>query len=210
VASGWLAANALGSHRGSAWTSPASRGLRGETATITKPRTCRASTARPHSASGSPARVAARFELVKDELYRTRWVVYAKRPFGGPEQVFRYLGRYTHRVGLSNGGSSRSAIVIFRTHGEQTATLAPDEFLRRFLLHVLPKGFVKIRRYGLMAASNVTTRLAAPPSPPRSRSAVEQSLPRIRHQPRHRRQRRSPAGAEEADEVRRACRRSCG
>lgn len=104
-----------------------------------------------------------RFERLKDKLYRTRWVVYAKRPFGGPEQVFRYLGRYTHRVGLSNRRlvSLDDRGVTFRTHGEQTVTLAPDEFLRRFLLHVLPKGFVKIRHHGLMAASNVSTRLAA-------------------------------------------------
>ena len=92
-----------------------------------------------------------------------RWVVYAKRPFGGPEQVFRYLGRYTHRVGLSNRRlvSLDDRGVTFRTHGEQTVTVAADEFLRRFLLHVLPKGYVKIRHHGLMAASNVPTRLAA-------------------------------------------------
>jgi hypothetical protein len=127
----------------------------------------------PASSLADPAR----FERVKDKLYRSRWVVYAKRPFGGPEQVFRYLGRYTHRVGLSNRRlvSLDDRGVTFRTHGEQTATLAPREFLRRFLLHVLPKGFVKIRHHGLMAASNVTTRLAVarrllerdlPPAPP--------------------------------------------
>ena len=104
----------------------------------------------------------ARFERMMDKLHRTRWVVYAKRPFGGPEQVFRYLGRYTHRVGLSNRRlvSLDERGVTFRTHGEQTVTLAPHEFLRRFLLHVLPKGFVKIRHHGLMAASHVSTRLA--------------------------------------------------
>jgi hypothetical protein len=104
-----------------------------------------------------------RFARVKDKLHRTRWVVYAKRPFGGPEQVFRYLGRYTHRVGLSNRRlvSLDDRGVTFRTHGEQTVTLPADEFLRRFLLHVLPKGYVKIRHHGLMAASNVPTRLAA-------------------------------------------------
>jgi hypothetical protein len=104
----------------------------------------------------------ARFAHIRDKLYRARWVVYAKRPFGGPQQVFQYLGRYTHRVGLSNRRfvSLDERGVTFRTRGEQTATLAPDEFLRRFLLHVLPKGFVKIRHHGLMAASNVTTQLA--------------------------------------------------
>ena len=104
-----------------------------------------------------------RFARLRDRLYRKRWVVYAKPPFGGPEQVFRYLGRYTHRVGLSNRRlvSSDARGVTFRTRGEQTATLAPHEFLRRFLLHVLPKGFVKIRHHGLMAAGNVSTRLVA-------------------------------------------------
>jgi Putative transposase/Transposase zinc-binding domain len=116
-----------------------------------------------------------RFEHVKDKIHRVRWVVYAKPPFGGPEQVFRYLGRYTHRVGLSNRRlvSLDERGVTFRTHGEQTVTLAPDEFLRRFVLHVLPKGFVKIRHHGLMAASHVQTKLArarrllgnAPPDP---------------------------------------------
>lgn len=104
-----------------------------------------------------------RFARVTDTLHRTRWVVYAKRPFGGPEQVFRYLGRYTHRVGLSNRRlvSLDDRGVTFRTHGEQTVTVAADEFLRRFLMHVLPKGYVKIRHHGLMAAGNVTTRLVA-------------------------------------------------
>ena len=104
-----------------------------------------------------------RFARLRDRLYRKRWVVYAKRPFGGPEQVFRYLGRYTHRVGLSNRRlvSADQRGVTFRTRGDATATLTPVEFLRRFLLHVLPKGFVKIRHHGLMAAGNVPTRLAA-------------------------------------------------
>ena len=98
---------------------------------------------------------------MRDKLYRTRWVVYVKPPFGGPEQVFRYLGRYTHRVGLSNQRlvSLDARGVTFRTRGANTVTLAPDEFLRRFLLHVLPKGFVKIRHYGLMAPSHVATSL---------------------------------------------------
>jgi hypothetical protein len=104
----------------------------------------------------------ARWGRLRDKLYRHRWVVYAKPPFGGPEHVFRYLGRYTHRVGLSNRRlvSLDARGVTFRTHGERTVTLPPHDFLRRFLLHVLPKGFVKIRHHGLMAASNVPTRLA--------------------------------------------------
>ena len=103
------------------------------------------------------------FDRLRRRLYRKRWVVYNKPPFGGPEQVFRYLGRYTHRVGLSNRRlvSLDARGVTFRTRGEQTVTVTPDEFLRRFLLHVLPKGFVKIRHSGLFAPSHVSTKLAA-------------------------------------------------
>lgn len=88
-----------------------------------------------------------------DTLYRTDWVVYAKRPFGGPEQVLSYLGRYTHRVGISNQRlvSLDEQGVCFRTKGGGKLTLLPQEFIRRFLLHVLPPGFVKIRHYGLWA-----------------------------------------------------------
>jgi hypothetical protein len=103
-----------------------------------------------------------RFARLRDKLYRKRWVVYCKPPFGGPEQVFRYLGRYTHRVGLSNHRlvSLDERGVTFRTRDSGTVTVSPNEFLRRFMLHVLPKGFVKIRHYGLMAPSNVATKLA--------------------------------------------------
>jgi hypothetical protein len=94
-------------------------------------------------------------------LYQQSWVVYAKRPFGGPEQVYRYLGRYTHRVAISNTRlvSMDDQTVAFRTRGQQTATLDPVEFIRRFLEHVLPKGFVKIRHFGLLAPANVNGRL---------------------------------------------------
>ena len=108
-------------------------------------------------------------------LYRNDWVVYAKPPFGGPEQVFNYLGRYTHRVGLSNSRlrSFDDAGVCFSTKNGKVVTVAPAEFIRRFLLHVLPKAFVKIRHYGLHASSNATTKLELarqkiPGSPDRS------------------------------------------
>ena len=96
-----------------------------------------------------------------DKLYRTRWVVYCKRPFGGPEQVIRYLSRYVHRVGISNQriASVDDNQVVFRTKSGQPVTLAPLEFLRRLLQHVLPDRFVKIRHYGLHASGNATTRL---------------------------------------------------
>jgi len=87
------------------------------------------------------------FGALLDQLYRQEWVVYAKRPFGGPTQVFHYLGRYTHRVGLSNHrlqAITPDAVRFATKHGHRV-TVPPREFLRRFLLHVLPAGFVKIR-----------------------------------------------------------------
>jgi len=92
-------------------------------------------------------------------LYRQDWVVYLKRPFGGPEYVLQYLGRYTHRVAISNHRliSFADGQVTFRWrdsahHNEQKLmTLSVDEFLRRFLLHILPKGFVRIRNFGFLA-----------------------------------------------------------
>jgi hypothetical protein len=104
-----------------------------------------------------------RFRLVCDKLARRRWVVYCKPPFGDREQVFRYLGRYTHRVGLSNQRlvSMDARGVTFRTRGDARVTVAPQEFLRRFVLHILPKGFVKIRHHGLFAPGHVGTKLAA-------------------------------------------------
>lgn len=97
------------------------------------------------------------FACLRAKLYRKKWHVYSKPPFGGAEHVFKYLGRYTHRVGLSNHRllSLDRRGVTFRTRGDATTTVTPDEFLRRFLLHVLPPRFVKIRHYGLMAASSV-------------------------------------------------------
>jgi len=101
------------------------------------------------------------FNDFKHRLYCKEWVVYAKRPFGGPEHVFQYLGRYTHRVGLSNQRlvSFDGHDVCFRTKDGKTTTVDAVEFVRRFLLHVLPAGFVKIRHYGLVAAANVNTKL---------------------------------------------------
>jgi len=103
----------------------------------------------------------ATFDKLKDRLYRKKWVVYAKQPFGGPEQVFQYLGRYTHRVGMSNQRlvSFDGHDVCFRTKHGKATTIDAVEFIRRFLLHVLPAGFVKIRHYGLLAAANVNTKL---------------------------------------------------
>jgi hypothetical protein len=100
-------------------------------------------------------------------LYRQDWVVYLKPPFGGPEHVLQYLGRYTHRVAISNHRlvSLADGQVTFRwrdsAHHNQTQlmTLSVDEFLRRFLLHILPKGFVRIRHFGFLANRRSTTLL---------------------------------------------------
>jgi hypothetical protein len=101
------------------------------------------------------------FDAMLDRLHRTNWVVYAKRPFGGAEHVLRYLGRYTHRIGISNQRivSLQRGEVTFRTKSGKRITLPAQEFLARFVQHVLPAGFVKIRHCGLMAPSHATTRL---------------------------------------------------
>jgi len=94
-------------------------------------------------------------------LHQHNWVVYIKKPFGGPEHVLHYLARYTHRVAISNHRllGMENGKVTFRwkdyAHGgkQRKMTLACEEFIRRFLLHVLPKGFVRIRHYGWMATA---------------------------------------------------------
>lgn len=119
---------------------------------------------------------------LKDSLYSKDWVVYAKPPFGGAEHVFRYLGNYTHRIAISNHRlvelSDGKVRFWWKDYTQGCArkimTLDAVEFLRRFLLHVLPCGYVRIRHYGLYASRNVNStleaarRLLAPlaPSPP--------------------------------------------
>ena len=96
-------------------------------------------------------------------LRRTKWFVYAKHPFAGPKAVLAYLSRYTHRVAVSNrrlmtadATSVTFKVKDYRVEGPRrytTMTLATGEFIRRFLLHVLPKGFHRIRHYGLLAGT---------------------------------------------------------
>jgi hypothetical protein len=121
---------------------------------------------------------------------KTRWFVYAKRPFAGPKSVLAYLSRYTHRVAISNrrliSADDRSVtfkVKDYRIDGPgryKTMTLDPHEFIRRFLLHVLPKGFHRIRHYGLLAsgvkAANIARMrelldVAPPPAPDETNSA---------------------------------------
>jgi len=112
----------------------------------------------------------ARFKAYVAALRKIEWVVYAKRPFGGPGAVLAYLSRYTHRIAIAN-----SRLVAFdgqrvtfkwkdyRAKGDaryKLMTLDADEFIRRFLIHVLPDGFHRIRHYGLFANANRAANIA--------------------------------------------------
>jgi hypothetical protein len=102
------------------------------------------------------------FDRLMGELKSTDWLTYAKKPFRRPDHVLRYLGRYTHRVAISNSRllNVTDDLVTFRTKNGKTESIHPVEFLRRFVQHVLPQGFVKIRHYGLYAAAHVHGHLA--------------------------------------------------
>lgn len=112
----------------------------------------------------------AKFARVLRRSRKVEWIVYAKRPFGGPDAVLSYLSRYTHRIAISNRRlvSADHHHVAFRykdyraNHSERwkTMTLRTDEFIRRFLSHVLPKGFHRIRHYGLIANGNRAANIA--------------------------------------------------
>jgi hypothetical protein len=112
----------------------------------------------------------AAFEAYLTPLRKIDWVVYAKEPFAGPEQVLRYLSRYTHRIAISNRrllSAGENGVTFkykdYRIEGPgryKTMTLATDEFIRRFLIHVLPKGFHRIRHYGLLANGNRADNIA--------------------------------------------------
>jgi Putative transposase len=131
-------------------------------------------------------------------LRHIKWVVYCKAPFAGPKQVLRYLSRYTHRVAISNRRliAADDAGVAFRWKDYRidgpgrwkTMRLHPHEFIRRFLLHVLPKGFHRIRHYGLFAnanrAENIATArafldVAPPAADPQQQSDIAPDAPRL-------------------------------
>jgi len=129
------------------------------------------------------------------KLRSTPWVVYAKPPFGGPEQVLAYLGRYTHRIALSNHRllAFHDGVVQLRwrdyADGQRpkVLTLPAEELLRRFLLHILPDGFVRIRHFGLLAPRRRRAALArcrdllahAPPPPPPPHEPALETLRRL-------------------------------
>jgi hypothetical protein len=115
-----------------------------------------------------PLRDKAAFAAYLAAAAKTEWVVYAKAPFGGPDQVLRYLGRYTHRVAISNNrllgledGRVRFLWKDYKHEGaKRVMNLTAEEFIRRFLLHVLPEGFQHIRSYGFLANRYRETKLA--------------------------------------------------
>jgi hypothetical protein len=133
-------------------------------------------------AMSAPLAEASAFAAWLKPLRRTDWVVYAKPPFGDPEQVLTYLGRYTHRVAIANSrlvaldeGRVSFLWKDYRHHDKRKLmTLDAEEFIRRFLIHVLPDGFHRIRHYGLLANGHRAAKLARcrhllnvpPPVPP--------------------------------------------
>jgi Putative transposase/Transposase zinc-binding domain len=96
-----------------------------------------------------------------DQLFKTHWVIYAKRPFGGPKQVIEYLGRYTHKVAISNHRietiTNNTVTFRYKDYRDESKnklmTLEALEFIRRFSLHILPKGFMRIRHYGILSST---------------------------------------------------------
>src|SRR5450631_2779422 len=127
------------------------------------------------------------FQHLIARLRKKNWVVYAKPPFGGPEAVLAYLSRYTHRVAISNRRliSLNETGVTFRykdyrrdgNERQRTMTLPADEFIRRFLLHVLPKGFHRIRHYGLLASAGRKANVA------RARELLATAMPSKTEEP---------------------------
>lgn len=111
------------------------------------------------SGSAAPLRDPFEFHNLLDRLYRKSWWVYSKPPFGGPDQVLKYLARYTHRVAISNqrlvGLDKDRVTFTYKDYSQEgrrrEMTLPAEEFIRRFLLHILPDRFVRIRHYGLFA-----------------------------------------------------------
>ena len=104
-----------------------------------------------------------------DKLFKRRWVIYAKLPFAGAEEVIEYLGRYTHKIAISNhriqSVEANAVSFVYKDYRDaakkKTMQLKPMEFIRRFALHILPKGFVRIRHYGILSSTRKTKDLPA-------------------------------------------------
>jgi hypothetical protein len=107
------------------------------------------------------------FKTLMNVLYSKKWITYCKEPFGGPKQVINYLGRYTHRVAISNHrikNIEKGRVTFsYKDYGDNNKTkemtLEAEEFMRRFLLHILPDNFYKIRYYGILSSRNKKTKL---------------------------------------------------
>lgn len=114
-----------------------------------------------------PFEVPKNFQNLLDQCYAKDWYSYTKEPFSGPLAVVKYLGRYTHRIAISNQRivsvdetTVTIAVKDYKAGNQKgTVTLPGIEFIRRFLMHILPKGFVKIRHYGILANRNKKTKL---------------------------------------------------
>ena len=149
-----------------------------------------------------PLATPGRFEVLLQQAAAKDWVVYAKRPFAGPDAVLAYLSRYTHRVGITNrrllalDPAAQTVAFAYKDYADDSRkkvmTLALPEFIRRFLLHILPERFVKIRHYGLLANRHRHARIAQArallpsPSPkttstPKVTPAVSTALPVCPH-----------------------------
>jgi hypothetical protein len=102
-----------------------------------------------------------------DRLFEKGWVVYAKQPFGGPKQVIKYLGQYTRRIAISNYRikeiTNKQVVFSYKDrrdkNKQKTMPLPGEEFLRRFLLHIVPSGFTRIRHYGFLSSRHKTKAL---------------------------------------------------
>jgi hypothetical protein len=139
-----------------------------------------------------------KFQALLRQATRRRWVVYAKRPFAGPQQVLAYLSRYTHRVAISPrrllrlNGQTQTVTFAWRDYAQgarsKTMTLGTGEFVRRFCLHLLPKGFVKIRHFGFLSNRQRQTRVA------QARALLQPVTPSAAAAPEPR-----PAGSKESD-----------
>jgi hypothetical protein len=125
------------------------------------------------------------FDRLMARLPNKPWHVYAKRPFGGAVHVLSYLGRYTHRVGIANSRLVDVTLdaVTFRTKNGQTVALEPVEFLRRFVQHVLPDGFKKIRHYGLYAGASAKARTLARTLVPNASTQTPSPAPSLPTEP---------------------------
>lgn len=107
------------------------------------------------------AQLPEQFRPIREQLWKQPWVVYAKRPFGSPKSVVEYLGRYSHKIAISNhrlrGMDGSTVTFDYKDYRQQGAkkqmTLSHEEFIRRFALHILPKRFMKIRHYGFLSSS---------------------------------------------------------